>query len=159
VSTSNPSLLLHEYRPNHSAGRLFRYDGQRVEEDRSIALSSQRAFNGYLVPYWESLATKRSVIIFGREGKLYIDISGGAHELLPVHAAIRNRIFGRTIEIHTSAGPRKLKVFTPFWRYLTNDGMFPEDVEPLVHLMRELTDASSRLRFVFRFENGKWPEA
>ena len=159
MSAPKPSLLLHEYAPNHSGGRLFRYDGQRVEEDRSIALSSDRVFNGYLVPYRESLTIKRSAVIFGREGKIYIDLSDGAHELLQAQAVIKHRLFGRTIEIQTSAGPREIKVFTPIWRHLTNDGMFPEDVEPLVHLMIELTNASSRSRFVFRFENGKWPEA
>jgi hypothetical protein len=151
--------LLHEYGPNHSGGRSFRYNGRHAEVDDSIALTSDRSFHGYLIPYWESLAARRTAVVFAREGKLYLDLSDGAVELLPVPADIRHRLVGRTIAVHTSAGLKEIKVFTPAWRHLTNDGMFPEDVEPIVHLMRELTDKSTRARFIYRFENGKRPEA
>jgi hypothetical protein len=156
---ASDALLLHEYGPNQSGGRLFRYNGHQVELDESISLTSDRAFQGYLVPYWESLAKRRTAIVFARDRKLYLDLSSGAVELLPEAAVVRHRLIGRTITVHTSAGLKEIKVFTPAWRHLTHDGMFPEDVEPIVHLMRELTDENSRERFIFLLGNGGWPEA
>jgi len=51
----------------------------------------------------------------------------------------------------------EIKVFTPATRYLANNGMFPEDVEPLVHMLSKLCDSEKRERFLFHFNTGKWP--
>ena len=159
MNASGTSIVLHEYGPNHAGGRAFRYCGGQVEPDDSLVLNSRHAFQGYLIPYWESPFNKQVAVVYACDGKLYLDLSSDPVELLPVRAEIRHRLTGRTIAVHTSAGIKEINVFTPFWRRLSNDGMFPEDVEPIVHLMRALTDASGRTRFLYRFEHGRWPEA
>ncbi|MFH2044114.1 MAG: hypothetical protein ABIK92_03090 [Pseudomonadota bacterium] len=67
-------------------------------------------------------------------------------------------IFWRKIGFFTSAGPASIKVHTPPWRYLGNDGMFPEDVEPVIHLIKTLTHSTKRIPFIAKLTTGKWPD-
>jgi hypothetical protein len=148
-------ITLVEYPPNASRAPACRYDGRAVVRlNREMGLSER--FHGYAVPYRDFGLRRRLVVVFARDGKLFIDLGKGPVELLPQPASITGAVFWHWIQVHTSAGPASLDVFTAPHRHLTNDGMFPEDVEPILDLMRKMSDQHERQRYIRVFTTGSW---
>jgi hypothetical protein len=150
------ALQLHEYRPNQQKGGAWSYTGS-IDGLRRLPDSANRdSFQGYLVPYRSGLEMNQ-LVIAGVNGSIHIDTGSGLVELLPTPIRVGLNPLWRPIELRTSKGYQTIHVSTPPWRYLLNDGMFPEDVEPAVHLLEKMT-TETRHRFLAKFTTGKWPD-
>ena len=152
------ALTLLEYLPNYpGSSPACSYDGaQIVRLKREIG--SGEVFQGYAVPYRDYRLRERVVALFAKASKLFVDVGTGAVELLPRSATTTGMALWREVRVDTSNGSLLLQVFTPPHRYLLNDGRFPEDVEPIIHLLRQLTDESCRHRYIRKFSTGYWGE-
>ena len=153
------AILLYEYRPNGAGpGRQFYYSGRLeklLEGPRELTTGARR---GYLVRFRSGLLDRRSIALFGEGESIRIDDGSGPADLLPIPATIASHGLKKRVTVQTPVGARVIQVFTPPWRYFLNDGVVPEDVEPIVRLLADLTDSDSRQRFVTYFTSGNWPE-
>ena len=157
MHASTDSLLLFEYRPSGwGRARYWIYEGALHSLKQLRAPHDPEAIKGYVVPYRNGMSRRR-LVFAGVDDAMHVDIGEGLVKLLPIPAEIGSNSLWRAIKFQTSAGSHCIHVTTPFWRYLLDDGMFPEDVEPVVHLMGKMTD-SRRERFLTKFMTGKWPE-
>lgn len=149
--------ILSAYLPNFRIGNDYLYNGSisTIEQRRGIRSES---FTGYVTPYIGFCFKRKMAVFFCDSEKIFIDYGTGAAELIPSGTKVYNFIFWRKIIFQTSDGQSNLKVFTPPWRYLLNDGMFPEDIEPVIHLIEMFTNPTERVRFITRFTTGQWPE-
>jgi len=154
-------VLLHEYGPNHSGGgnRHVYENGVILPFDSSARDAAGFTKFGYLFPFRDFSLKRKSVVAFGNDRSIFIDVGGGAAELAISKVLVRWGPLWRKILVPTTTGEIEIKVFTPPTRYLANDGMFPEDVEPLVHMLDKLCDSEKRERFLFRFNTGNWPSS
>jgi hypothetical protein len=152
-------VLLYEYGPNHSGrGRRHVYDGGVISPfDSSMRDASDFTKFGYLFPFRDFSLKHKSVAAFGNNRSIFIDAGAGAAELVIGEVIVRWGPFWRIVVVPTTTGVVEIKVFTPPTRYLGNDGMFPEAVEPSVHMLSQLCDSEKRERFLFHFNTGKWP--
>jgi hypothetical protein len=125
--------------------------------DSSVRDASGFTKFGYLFPFRDFSLKRKLVVTFGNDKSIFIDVGVGAVELATDDVLVRWGPFWRKVAVPTTTGVTEIKVFTPPTRYLTNDGMFPEDVEPLVHMLGKLCDSEKRERFLFHFNTGKWP--
>lgn len=153
-------VTIYEYGPNFSGlGRLHTYNGRETTFTGSTINDepSTRTY-GYLVPFLDHSLQRRKAVLFGDGEKVFIDLEKGATEILPSGRFVVNGIFWRKLRIDTPHGFLSFWVFTPPTRYLGNDGQYPEDVEPIVHLLQTFSSATDRHRFVTYFATGKWPE-
>jgi len=151
-------ITLLEYLPNYPASvPACRYDGRSVTSLKR-QIGTGEIFQGYAVPYRDYKFRKRVAVVFAKEGKIFVDVGSGPAELLPQPASITGMTLWHEIQAQTSNGPLVIRVFTPPHRHLVNDGMFPEDVEPIVHLLQQLSDESNRQRYLRKFTSGSWGE-
>ena len=148
----SPPVVLHEYLPNHARSGRYTYDGShltRFEEPTDL-------FGGYAVPFLHFSMKRKVAVFFAADAKLFMDLGSGPTELIPQPASVSGMAFWRKVHVQTASGPVVIDVFTPPFRYLGNDGMFPEDIEPMVHLLKALTHMQDREKFIRKFTTGSW---
>jgi hypothetical protein len=152
-------VLLHEYAPNHrGSGRRHVYENGEISPfNSSVHDASGFTKFGYLFAFRDFSLNRRSVAAFGTDRSIFVDVGLGARELAIGEVIVQWGPFWRKVAVPTTTGVVEIKIFTPPTRHVANDGMFPEDVEPLVHMLSKLCDSEKRERFLFHFNTGKWP--
>lgn len=145
-------IVLHEYLPNSVRGGRYTYNGSRLTRFEETTDS----FRGYAVPFLHFNFKRQVAVFFCADARLFMDLGAGPAELAPQPASVSGIAFWRKVHVQTATDLVTVDVFTPPFRYLANDGMFPEDIEPIVHLLKVLTHAQDRERFIRKFTTDAW---
>ena len=140
-------IELYTYRPNHRKGGYVLYGGNLGE---LVELGHERRVGafGYLLPFRDFGFGLRSAAVFESEGKIYVDLGGGPEELVLSGASVSGVLFWKKVTFHTLGGERTVNVLTQPFRYLENDGMFPADVEPIVHVLCRISNPDGAAHYI-----------
>ncbi|MFZ2633189.1 MAG: hypothetical protein WA081_08285 [Desulfosalsimonadaceae bacterium] len=154
------TMLICEYLPNNqSNSRFYEYN----EELSTVGAIDRTSLNdpkihGWLIRFKDITLKNNTLIIFGKENKIFIDFGNGPKNFSSKEISMNfrryfNLLFLKYID-NKNFTKNKFVIFTPPWRYLFNDGMFPEDVEPIYAVARMLNIKSERVRLEKELTDG-----
>jgi len=139
--------------PNmHGPDRWYAYEGN-PDSLQEIQEPSDERPDGWLVAFRDVRLARHRVVVFAENDQVFLDVGRGprnvsAGEVRLVIRRLPLLSLTRLIEPE-SDGAQRFAVFTPPWRYLTNDGMFfPEGVCPFSDCMQMLSDEQGRRRLL-----------
>lgn len=112
--------------------------------------------NGWLFNYFDFGFGKHSCVIFGREQMIFIDYGCGPKNLSDGQFEIYQKRWVMFVKqgIRFNNGEVvSLDAFVPPWRYLSNDGMFPDEVEPLYSVLKRINGSEEERHGIEKFLN------
>jgi hypothetical protein len=139
--------LLYEYLPNNRDGGCFIYSGS-LSSVLPTGGDKYKSRSVFLVPYRGFDMKKRHMAIFGLDQSMYLDVGNGPSKIIDCSGPVTGALFWHTVSVKTTDGVWIAKVFTHPLRYLENDGMFSEEVEPITHLIPAMANPPERERWL-----------
>ena len=144
-------LLLYYCKPNgYGESEYFLYDGDLA---RVVPAPNDRRARGYYMRYSDMRRT-RAAVLFGHGGQLYLDLGEGPFNIDDADIRVRRRLNFKKVQIQAPGRRFETWIHTPIWRYLTNDGQFPEEVEPFIETLDDLRNPEQRMRQARRMSEG-----
>jgi hypothetical protein len=128
--------------------RCFRYSG---DLEAVSPVERQSRIHGWLIESWTSSRRKSRFVFYGDGGSVWLHAPGCLVCCSDGSATITYRKFLYWLFV-TIRRPHVLavryRILIPPLRYVFNDGMFPDEVEPLYEILRRLDkpDEHARLR-------------
>jgi len=141
-------MLLYECLPNHKMGSIYSYN----EESGNLAIINgskvKGKINGWLVSFRDFSLRKHIVIIFAKNNHIFVDFGRGARnfyneEIVVKFHKIVNLLYLK-VHLIKEGIIDKYIILIPPWRYFFNDGMFPDEVEPVYGIFKDLNDKEQR---------------
>jgi hypothetical protein len=152
------SIFLYQYKPNgYGEDVFFRYDGRpsSLEEIPAGAVSRVR---GWVLPFVGMAMRRHRMIVFGDRGSIYIDTGEESFKVSDADIRVSIIQMSPLSRLRLTKGLDKVLferwVLTPPWRYLFNDGSFPEDVEPVCAVFHMLADHVKRAELAVSLSKG-----
>ncbi|MCW7536556.1 hypothetical protein OOT46_01625 [Aquabacterium sp. A7-Y] len=173
----DPPLVIRKPRPAGSRARerFFAYSGsiagllemQRSEIDTYEAVDAAHGGelrrlpyeHGWLLDFRRLFKGRQRWVVYGREGRLYIDLGAEMHGIGPSRLSFRVQRFGclLRVSIHRGSSRRveRFWAWFPFGRLLLRDaGVSGDACEPLCELFKEIAVPGGRSLWAIRWSSG-----
>lgn len=142
-------MLLLRLNPN-GFGRsvYFDYSGD-LASMKAVTDPSDEPVRGWLIEPWTSLMRKGTFVLYGEDDKVFLHSPEFHVCCSDGSASIRFRkwLVVLYVDVARAGMPDvNYRIHVPIHRYLFNDGMFPEDVEPLYEKLLELDNPAEHAR-------------
>lgn len=122
--------------------KYFILEGNQIyATNKQEILNSSQNIIGYIFFFFSWKLKTDSCAIFPHDESLYLFHNNTFIEIEKNSVQIKKFLFWRIITIKKGSNlPIFIKLFTPPYRWLSNDGMFPETVEPLIDFLIDVND-------------------
>lgn len=138
-----------ELTPNYfGKDRWYSYRGNlETLEPLEDAEAPTRRATGWLVRFRDLFLRRHSLAVFVHDGAVHADFGWGAADREQVSVAMRTILNITAISVVQGTHRARYVVVTPPLRYLTNDGRFPESIEPVRQAVSVLASKRSAKSF------------
>lgn len=139
-------IYLVKVSPNlHAASAKSRYfmleENQIYTTNKEEILSSPQSIIGYIFFFFSWKFKTEFCVIFPHNESLFLFHKNTYIEIERNSVQIKKILFWSIITIKKGNDlPIFIKLFTPPYRWLFNDGMFPEAIEPLIDFLIDVND-------------------
>lgn len=134
--SASSKARFYEYFPGHEIKTASSYDAQRA------------GLRGWLIKVRGIGQKDTDVVVYGESNEVYFDFGRGPKSysngtLSIQYRKILNFLFLKFCENGDTV--KEFKIYIPVMRYLSSDGMFPKDVEPIYSLISLLEAEHDRI--------------
>lgn len=140
-------MILFSYKPNDCGPEeYYSYDND-LKTLQLIKKSSICTTNGWVIDFRDIKGIKNRIVVFGENNNIFFDVGEGPLNYSSGELQVTYKKWINILYISYYKRNVLIKDFIIFispWRYLLNDGMFPDDVEPLYAVIKKLQDKEER---------------
>jgi len=146
-------MNLYEYKP-FGTGAIFRYDGDFT---KIIKLLDAKEFDGWLIESNGLLFNSFKFALFVKDGDLIFHSESFQANLDRDSVIIKTRQFFNLnyVRICVNGLCEKYFLRTPIRNLLLNDGMFPDEAEPIIDVLKRIQYHAAREKIKTLFTQSK----
>lgn len=150
-------MIIYNYKPNgFGSDDYYSYSGD-VKSIRKLSGPPGAPTNGWLINCWGFFFKRLNFVFFGENGQIFLDCPHGVFNCSSNDVSIRYRKIFNILFVNISMLNKfkvKYIIYIPMSRFIFNDGMFPEDVEPLYDVLKRINDPFEHRRLANLLSSG-----
>lgn len=151
-------MKIYEYKPNgRGPDEYFEYSGSLQSMMKITENNDDEKIHGWFVSSRVLFRKNFNAVIFAHKGEIFIHIEEGVFNITTGQMNISFKklpcVLFITFNIEGAIAINK-RIYIPIHRYFSNDGMFPDEIEPFYDIFNRLSNPKEQLKIATMLSSG-----